>query len=300
MVEIVHHDANSGEEPAGAIDWPDGLLIFDDLVAFAKAVEAETGLVFDFASVTQLATAFIQSSDKYLVLNIKEADGENNLLFVTGEKAYTFSRKPPTRESAATFVDELQKPFGRSTVLVFLTLDKALESYKQQFETFVEKGRKLEEEFDHVQYRNLALELERFIDGLEGFHDILLRLQGTKYRQVETRYIGFDYDVLIAESNSLQNRARRRLTMLRDLRQDYDTQATEELNKKIVRLNDVVKKLTAVTVILMLPTLIASHFGMNFVNMPELKIWWAYPVVVVFQFVFMLAGFILFKKIEWL
>ncbi len=67
-----------------------------------------------------------------------------------------------------------------------------------------------------------------------------------------------------------------------------------------LKLNDAVKKLTALTVILMLPTLIASHFGMNFAFMPELNLWWAYPAVVVFQIVFMGIGFAIFRKIGWL
>ena len=76
--------------------------------------------------------------------------------------------------------------------------------------------------------------------------------------------------------------------------------ATEELNQRIVKLNDVVKKLTAVTVILMLPTLIASHFGMNFVNMPELKSAWGYPSVIISQVLLMGAGIMIFRKIGWL
>ena len=55
-----------------------------------------------------------------------------------------------------------------------------------------------------------------------------------------------------------------RLAMLRDLSRDHELRVTTELNLRIEKLNDVVKRLTAITVILMIPTLIASHFGMNF------------------------------------
>lgn len=51
---------------------------------------------------------------------------------------------------------------------------------------------------------------------------------------------------------------------------DFSIRASEDLNKRILKLNNVVTRLTAVTVIFMLPTLIASHFGMNFQFMPEL------------------------------
>jgi Mg2+ and Co2+ transporter CorA len=42
-------------------------------------------------------------------------------------------------------------------------------------------------------------------------------------------------------------------------RKHHDARQTNELNLKIANLNDVARKLTAITVILMLPTLIASH-----------------------------------------
>jgi Mg2+ and Co2+ transporter CorA len=128
----------------------------------------------------------------------------------------------------------------------------------------------------------------------------VLRLQERVYPQIETEYISFDYRVLVAEVNSLEGRYRRRLSMVRDLRQDFETQTTSELNTKIVKLNDVVKKLTAITVILMIPNLIASHFGMNFANMPELSVAWAYPAVIIFQFLFMGLGFWWFRRIGWL
>jgi magnesium transporter len=87
--------------------------------------------------------------------------------------------------------------------------------------------------------------------------------------------------------------------VLRDLRQDYETEATSGLNKKIAKLNDVVRKLTAIIVILMIPTLIASHFGMNFTHMPELAVPWAYPAVIVFQVILLGAGIYIFHKIDW-
>jgi magnesium transporter len=76
--------------------------------------------------------------------------------------------------------------------------------------------------------------------------------------------------------------------------------STEELNQKIVKMNDILKKLTSITVILMLPTLIASHFGMNFLNMPELRIAWVYPAVIGAQIVIMGVFFFIFRKIGWL
>ena len=87
--------------------------------------------------------------------------------------------------------------------------------------------------------------------------------------------------------------------MLKEVGRDHELQVTMELNLRMERLNDVVKRLTAITLILMVPTLIASHFGMNFTYMPELKIWWAYPTVVGVQVVIVGIGIYVFRKIGW-
>lgn len=282
--------------------WHDEFVIFDDLNAFSQAIVGETGKAVDLESVIRLNTDFLDATDQFLLLNIKEYDsGEpNNLLLLTERKAFLFSKTPPRLQEAETFVDVLQKPFGRSTVLCFLTLDKVLIGHEAHLERLVSRTAKLEDCFDHTEYRRLALEFERLSDRLEEFHDLLLRLQERRYKQVETQYISFDYSVLIAESLSLQARCQRRLGVLKDVRQDHEMLATEGLNKKIVDLNDVVKKLTAITVILMLPTLIASHFGMNFVHMPELQLAWAYPAAIIVQIALMGICFAVFRKIRWL
>lgn len=244
----------------------------------------------------------MEASEQYLLLDIKEYGGEksDNMLFLSEDKAYAFSSNCPSLLEIKNFDDILNKPFGKSTIFCFLILDKIADNHKKQFEGFVDKIRKQEEDSNHVEYRKLSLEIERFSDRLEEFHDLLLELEETRYRQVETKYITFDYGVLLAESLSLQGRCRRRIGSLKEVRQDHEMQATEELNKRIVKLNDVVKRLTAIAVIFMVPTLIASHFGMNFQYMPELHVQWAYPSVLLGEIVIIVAGIVVFRKMGWL
>ena len=277
------------------------LRFFDDLALFSKAVE-EAGFTFDFSSVTQLNTIFLKSSEKYLVLNIKdyEVENPNNLLFLDEEKALLFSKKPPTSEEFKEFEKIFSKPYGTSTVLAFLTSNKALTSYKTRLEILINETKQLEQTFNVKKYRELVLEFERLIDLVEDFHDMVMRLEERHIKEVETRYISFDYSVLIAESNGLLDRCRRRFYMLRDIARDNELQTATDLNRRIERLNEVVKRLTALTVILMIPTVIASHFGMNFLYMPELKEPWAYPMVIVVQAIITIIAIIVFRKIKWL
>lgn len=288
---------------AGAVRQVAGFTIFDNPADFSQAVAKVTGKDLDIEAIVNLDTDFVQSSERYLFLNIKEYGSErpDNMLFLNDNYAYALSDISPGQlEVYKDFEDILPKPYGKTTVLCLLIIDKVEDNHKARLDSFIRRAKQIEGNFEHVQYRDLSLEYERLGDRLEELHDLLLRLQERYYKQVETQLISFDYRVLLAESASLQARCRRRAGSLRELRQEHEIQATEELNHRIVRLNDVVKKLTAITVILMIPTLIASHFGMNFTYMPELKVPWVYPAVVIFQFVFMGIGFWLFRRIGWL
>ncbi len=286
----------------------EGIISFNSITDFSNSIADVIGMDFNLNSVTELNTDFIQSSERYLLLNVKEYKKEqnedlnlnNNILFLTGDKVYFYSQEPLMLDALKEFQESLQKPFGKSTALTFITLDRVLASYNRRLNILSDDLIKLEGEFSHNEYLRIGMEMERFSDRLDEFRTLLIKLQERRYKQVETSYISFDYGILIAEASTLQGRSRRRLATLQALRQDFEMRTTEELNQRVVKLNDVVKKLTAITVILMLPTLIASHFGMNFAYMPELRIPWVYPTVIAIQFVLMGVGLFIFKKIGWL
>ena len=274
----------------------------EDLGAFSKAVESALGHSFDFLSLTRLNTNFLQSSDQYLVLNVKDVDAEDtdNLLFLTENEVFLYAKKAPAPDALKPFEGLMAEPFGPGTVITFVVLNKVLESFKRWIENLIGQIRELEQDFDYARYRDLSLRLERFDDMLEEFHDLLLKLEERSVKQVDTRVISIDYSILIAENLSLQGRCGRRISMLKDLVREHEMQATNELNRRIERLSEVVRRLTAVTVILMLPTLVASHYGMNFAYMPELQSPWAYPAVIISQVSLIVTGVLVFRKIGWL
>ena len=274
---------------------------FTDLGLFAKAVE-DMGFSIDFLPLLSLNANFIESTEDYLVLNLKHYNTEdpNNLLFLHGEKALLYSRAPIASETLLARSTVQAKAHGATTLLAFLALKRTVNNYKTQLDALVARIRELEGQFDTAKYRNLVLDFERLFDRLEDLHQILIKLEETNLKEVETRYISFDYQVLMTESSNQVDRCRNRFNMLKDLQRDHELQTTVELNRRIERLNKVVQRLTAVTVILMAPTLLASHFGMNFANMPELDLVWTYPAVLAFEVLLIIAGVILFKKIGWI
>ena len=276
--------------------------VFGDIASFSRAIESAAGHRFDLASVSQLHTDFIDAAEGYLFLNIKEygVEKSDNMLFLSEDKVYAFSSNIPSSQNIKTFETILNQQQGKGTVFCFLVLDSIVDNHKKRLEEFIKKIETLEANFDHTVYRTLSFEMEHFNDRLEEFHELLLELEERRYGQINTQYLAFDYGVLIAESSTLQSRCRRRMSGLKELRQEHEMQNSEELNQRIVRLNDVVRRLTAITVIFMVPTLIASHFGMNFRLMPELYASWGYPSAIAAEIVVIIAGIVIFKKMGWL
>ena len=66
------------------------------------------------------------------------------------------------------------------------------------------------------------------------------------------------------------------------------------------RMNQVMKTLTACSIILLVPNLMAAIYGMNFENMPELKTHDGYFVVIGAMITFVGALFAYFKRLNWL
>ena len=64
--------------------------------------------------------------------------------------------------------------------------------------------------------------------------------------------------------------------------------------------NQIIKLFSVMAVMLMPPTLVASIYGMNFHNMPELSETWGYPAALVLMFFSGLIPYLYFRRKGWL
>jgi magnesium transporter len=80
-------------------------------------------------------------------------------------------------------------------------------------------------------------------------------------------------------------------------RQNEETRRLSELS---LRQNEEVKRISSWAAILFAPTLVASVYGMNFTNMPELHWRFGYPYAIVLMLLVGLALYTVFKKRGWL
>ena len=89
---------------------------------------------------------------------------------------------------------------------------------------------------------------------------------------------------------------------------DYDTHLTSKVQLLLdatlglinIEQNNIIKVLTVVSVVGVPPTLVASLYGMNFHDMPELSWSWGYPYGLALIAVSSLAPLIWFKLRGWL
>jgi len=277
------------------------LRIFTDLNEFSKSVQ-EGGFMIDFQSLTELTANFMDYSEQHMVVSIKdyEQDDPDKILFLSERQAFLYSKKPPPEDLLNSFSGVMTKPYGLSTILFFAVLDRIEANYKRKLNAIIDGMRELENNYSTRSYQDLTLELERLSDRVEDLLDMIIHVKERSIKLIQTKYIRFDYGVLTAEMNILLDRCRNRLNMLREIARDHQIQAAHDLNSRMEKLNEVVRRLTALTIIMMIPTVISSHFGMNFVYMPELKVWYAYPLVIVAEIGAVVTSIVLFRRLKWL
>ncbi len=66
------------------------------------------------------------------------------------------------------------------------------------------------------------------------------------------------------------------------------------------KMNEIMKVLTVISTVFIPLTFIVGVYGMNFDYMPELRIWWFYPLIMGIMIAVGLAMFIFFKKKKWI
>ncbi|MEM4637468.1 MAG: CorA family divalent cation transporter [Candidatus Woesearchaeota archaeon] len=85
-----------------------------------------------------------------------------------------------------------------------------------------------------------------------------------------------------------------------DLLEIYTTTLNNRLAEISNNLNVVMKKMTALTIIIMVPTLVASIYGMNFENMPELKWPLGYAFAIGVMIFLGFSTYYVFHKRDWI
>ena len=139
------------------------------------------------------------------------------------------------------------------------------------------------------ELRHELLLLRRAVQPLQEVCNRIMRFDVTLIDQVMYAYFRDIQDHVILLVESIDN--------LRDI---LGAALEANLMLSSVEQNNIIKIFSVAAVVLMPPTLVASIYGMNFKNMPELEWLFGYPMAVALMLVVAVLPYLFFKWRGWL
>ena len=183
--------------------------------------------------------------------------------------------------------------------LLYAVLDAIVDSYFPELDRLSDRIDRLEdavlggqEDRDSLRevlaIKRRGLNLRRIVGPTRDVVNALLRQDLDVIEPAMVPYYQDLYDHLVRVIDQLD--------IARDLLATVvDARATVASNS----LNEIVKRLTAFTVVLMIPTLIAGIYGMNFDYMPELSWPVGYPLALAVMALAVVAALTFFRRRDW-
>jgi magnesium transporter len=183
--------------------------------------------------------------------------------------------------------------------LLYALLDGAVDSYFPELDTISDRIDALEDRIlegvadreslaEVLSLKRRLLELRRVLAPTRDLANALLRRDVAIVEAAALPYYQDLYDHLV--------RVLDQLDIYRDL---LATVLDARLTVASNNLNAIMKRLTAITVILMVPTLIAGIYGMNFDVMPELDWVLGYPFALALMLIAAGTAFTWFRRSDW-
>lgn len=184
-------------------------------------------------------------------------------------------------------------------LLAYLLIDAVVDDYLPLLDTISDRLDELEDQiFEDLQPESLQeiflikkqlLFLRRAVTPLRDVFNTLLRREQQVFSRETAVYFQDVYDHLIRVADTIDT--------LRDL---LGSTMDAYLSISGNRMNMVMKRLTAISTLLMSVTLIAGIYGMNFTYMPELALRYGYAGALGAMLIVAIALYLYFRHIRWL
>jgi magnesium transporter len=210
-----------------------------------------------------------------------------------------WEHSPALAESAKRFAARPDTAGKTAGALLYTILDSVVDGYFPVLDRLSDRidgledriiaGRQDRETLRMVlRIKRELLELRRILAPMRDVANAFLRRDNAAIDDPSLPYYADLYDHLV--------RILDQLDLLRDL-----VAAALDANLSVTsnNLNAVMKRLTAVTVILILPTIVAGIYGMNFRHMPELDWPLGYPFAIGIMALVMIGAFVYFRAHDW-
>jgi magnesium transporter len=319
---LTAHPASGREEsvlPANAISWIDLLRPTDEEI---KAVESRYGLqlpsrselsevelssrvseeggvlYLNMPTVTTMSetahipspVGFVLAKDVLITLRYTELRSFDMAV----KKFAKEGRYPSAIETFATIVDDIVDLSADLLEGVAAELESVSRSI---FSRSVEAGRS--EPLTNAEHREILVSVGNAGERLSRIRDSVLSLQRivTFVAGSELDWIPHQIKVRLATPNSDLSSLSEYQTYLADKVQFLLDAVLGFIN---IKQNDIFQALTVISVVGIPPTLVASIYGMNFRNMPELSWAWGYQWGLAMILVSAIVPIVWFKRRKWI
>ena len=213
-------------------------------------------------------------------------------------KDYFITICPQKSHIVENFISQKPKltPSQTSKFVIYILL-KITQEYTLQIKKIRTTVLKQEKKMAYVDSNDITnlthLEeiLNQYLSSLVPMRSVLESITSGRYTILYEKDQDLLEDLLNASIQS-EDLCSINLRSIRSLRDSYQIIFTNQLNKTI-------KLLTALTIILSIPTMIASLYGMN-VDLPFMKLKSAFSIIIVFIIILSLFSLILFQRKKWL
>jgi magnesium transporter len=205
---------------------------------------------------------------------------DNEILPV--EKPSVFREQYEQISDAVNFILRLFLRSGNTYLRYLKQINQQTQSIEQDLEKSI-KNREL----------NKLLKMEKclvyFITAIKANEIVLARLRNSKKITTEINEDLLE-DAMIENKQALE---------MAQIYSDIQSGMMDAFASVISNnMSVVMKQLTIISIILMIPTLIASIFGMNVPNLMENSLW-AMPAIILFSLFLSFLGVLLFRKRQW-
>lgn len=319
LITLVRHSRGAVEElPLERLDEIDGLTATDGTLVWVHALspsEDDIQVLRREFDLHPLAVEDIRKrqqrpkldayAEQHMVVAYEATDAEGGLseihLFVGAGWLLTVSWAPTPMVDAIrrTFATGRDHAGAGMAELLYAVLDAAVDSYFPELD-------RLSDRIDRLEDRVLEGDADR--DSLREVLAIKRRLLALRrvlapMRDVANRLLRRDLDIVDAATlpyyQDLYDHLVRVLDQLDVYRDLLATVLDARLTVASNSLNAIMKRLTAFTVILMVPTLIAGIYGMNFDRIPELDWPLGYPFALALMALAVVVAISFFRRRGW-
>lgn len=272
----------------------------EEMKTLKKKLRLKAGILKDALDPNEVPRMEIDKGTDYIFTRVPFNEGGKIftspiLLIVGGDFVATVARRP--LPFLGKFTDEKMEFFTTQKTKLFLQLFSEINSsYNRHLTEINRRVRAMTFNLekitnkDIIQFVNLEGYLNDFISALQPTNAILSNLLSGKFLKLYEEDKDLTEDLLLGNGQFIES-SNAILKNIVNIREAYSTIITNNLNR-------VIKLLTALTIILTIPTVISSIYGMN-VGLPFADSPFAFFLVTGTAFLISIALLFIFIKNDW-